>query len=332
MKSESRIRLGLLGLPQINSMDELSSLTHLSTGFLSRIVADPDRHYLCYKINKKGGGKRTIAQPSSRLKALQGWILRNILDGLSESPASRGFCKRATTRENALPHIGARNVLCIDIENFFPSIRGNRVYSVFHLIGYSPMIASLLSTMCTWRNRLPQGAPTSPKLANLVCYRLDARILGYVGKRGIVYTRYADDMTFSSRSYGTLLQALPFVRRIINAEGFQLNDAKTRIAGPARRKRITGLVVTDEGVGVGRIEYRRLRAVAYQLAQARKSATAMRRVGSLEGHLGYLKSVDPPRLELLLRHIEKLKAKNATSALSQLSFSSGESLLRSSDP
>ncbi len=113
--------------------------------------------------------------------------------------------------------------MSLDIEDFFPNVKASHVFSLFRTIGYSARVASILTSLCTFYGGLPQGAPTSPAIANLTSLRLDARILGYVGKRRIVYTRYADDLTFSAIWYAVLSRALLVIIEIIEFERFALN-------------------------------------------------------------------------------------------------------------
>jgi retron-type reverse transcriptase len=265
-KPSDRIRLQLLGLPTIDSLQDLSSLTHISEGLIFRLCKFSDHFYKTYEIKKKRGGVRNIAQPSCEMKALQGWILRNLLDRLHVSSAAKGFEKQSGILDNASPHRGSNAVLCIDLEDFFPSIKINQVWSVFRTVGYSAKISATLASMCCFQGRLPQGAPTSPKLANLVSLRLDRRLLGFVGKKSIVYTRYADDLTFSGLSVSKLVACFHFIRFIVDSEGFKINEDKTRLAGPARQHRITGLVLNDENVGIGRKKLKKLRAEILGLA------------------------------------------------------------------
>jgi len=201
-----KFRLSLLGLPAITSLDEFSAVTHLSKGLIYRLSKFGDNYYKTYEISKKSGAKRKISQPSSELKSLQGWINKNILERLSVSPACKGFEKQMTIRDNASPHIGSNALMSLDLEDFFPTIKINQVWSVFRTIGYPPRVSAILSAICTYENALPQGSPTSPKLSNLVTIKLDKRLLGYVGKRGVVYTRYADDLTFSAYSPSKLFK------------------------------------------------------------------------------------------------------------------------------
>jgi RNA-directed DNA polymerase len=153
------IRLALLGLPSINSIDDFSSISHLSKGLIYRLSKYTDKYYFEYDIPKKSGGVRKISQPSTELKALQAWINRFILQRLSVSIACKGFEKNTCIADNASPHIGANAILTLDIEEFFPSIKVNQVWSVFRTVGYSPRISAILASICTCNGFLPQGSP-----------------------------------------------------------------------------------------------------------------------------------------------------------------------------
>ena len=312
------ISLRLLGLPRIETLDDFSALTHLSAGFLFRLSHFADKYYRTYEIPKRTGGRRVIAQPSREMKALQSWILRNILEGLRVSPAAKGFEKGSSIVDNAIPHRGSTAVLCLDLEDFFPSIKVNQVWSVFHAVGYSPAIAAILASICCFKGGLPQGGPTSPKLANLVTLRLDARLLGLVGKRGIVYTRYADDLTFSTFSAWKLVGCLPLIRKIIASEGFTVNREKTRLTGPGKQHRITGLVVTDKDVGIGRELLRKLRSKIISLCRYPAGGAPQTDLKSIKGWFAYVNGVDPVRYGMMQTYLKRLKNKHPSTGIMDL--------------
>ncbi|MDL1978455.1 MAG: retron St85 family RNA-directed DNA polymerase [Deltaproteobacteria bacterium] len=302
-------RLALLGLPSINSLDEFSATTHLSKGLIYKLSKYGNNYYFVYDIPKKNGGNRKISQPCKELKALQAWINRNILQRLSVSLACKGFEKNTCIADNAYPHIGANAVMTLDIEDFFPSVKINQVWSVFRAVGYSHRMAAILASICTFEGTLPQGSPASPKLANLVCLHLDYRILGYVGKKGVIYTRYADDFSFSSHSSTTLLKIFPFVKGIIKSEGFELNTAKTRLFGPGRQHRITGLIVNEIAVGIGRKKLRCIRSKVHNLCKYSKGKTPKQKLNHVIGWLSFVNGVDEKRRDSLNEYIKKLKIK-----------------------
>lgn len=256
-------RLKNLGLPPLSTIEDLASATRLSPEFIKYLAFRTDFLYKTFKIAKKSGGYRVIANPSRALKGIQGWILRNILDKLASSEFSMGFESGASILDNALPHTGSTFILSIDLEEFFPSITGEKVFGVFLSIGYSRSVSHILTNLCLFEGRLPQGAPTSPKLANLVCSRLDSRINGYAGPKGIVYTRYADDITLSGQSLKKLYKAYSFIPFILKDEGFSLNTKKTVFSGTRRKKSVTGLIISDDSVGIGREKYREIRSKFY---------------------------------------------------------------------
>ena len=143
-------RLRNLGLPVMNNLHDMSKATRISVETLRLLIYTADFRYRIYTVEKKGPEKRmrTIYQPSRELKALQGWVLRNILDKLSSSPFSIGFEKHQSILNNATPHIGANFILNIDLEDFFPSLTANKVFGVFHSLGYNRLISSVLTKIC----------------------------------------------------------------------------------------------------------------------------------------------------------------------------------------
>lgn len=306
----------MLGLPIIETLDDFADIAHLSKKLIYYYSSCSNYNYFVYKLPKKNGGSREIAQPSRKLKAIQSWILRNILEILYVSTSSKGFKKGESISTNAEPHIGANSIFILDLENFFPSIKANKVYSVFNSLGYNEHISCVLTSLCTFNGYLPQGSPCSPYLSNLVSIQLDNRVQGYVGKRGINYTRYADDLTFSASSTPKLLKAYKTIKIIIEDEGFEINSSKTRISGPKQSKKVTGLIVTEKGSGIGRKKYRVLRAKLFNLTQVSPEDLDVKQINKLRGELAFVKDVDNKRLNILLKNIEKNKKRFPDSALS----------------
>jgi RNA-directed DNA polymerase len=241
-------------------------------------------HYQRFLIPKKSGGHRQISAPMPRLKRAQYWILDNILAKVPVHEAAHGFAPDRSILSNAAPHVGRDVVVNLDLKDFFPTLVWRRVRGKFRGLGYSEAVATLLALICTepdvdeveldgqrlflrkGQRRLPQGAPTSPALTNLICLRLDKRLAGLAAKLGFTYTRYADDMTFSASGEaagrtGTLLKA---VQDIVGAEGFTVHPDKTRIMRKHRRQEVTGLVV-NSSVNVPRDTLRRFRALLHQI-------------------------------------------------------------------
>ena len=292
-------RLATHGLPEIADAAGLATRMGIKIGELrflaySRKVSKVD-HYMRFTVPKKTGGVREIAAPMPRLKRAQYWILGNILTPLTAHDAAHGFRAGRSILTNANPHTGRRVVINIDLKDFFPSITYQRVKGFFVSLGYAEKVAVALALICTdgereklhvdgqtWsiargERRLPQGAPTSPAIANAIANRLDKRVIAAAHKLGFTYTRYADDMTFSgdakpkSRDVGRLLWQL---RKIAEAEGFTFNDTKTRIMGSGSRQDVTGLVV-NQRPAVARGERRRFRAWLHNAEMARQTKSAL---------------------------------------------------------
>jgi RNA-directed DNA polymerase len=307
-KTTDTIRLNMLGLPVVQSIDDFSEVTHISKYTLYQLSVNADKYYKTYTIQKKNGKFRIISQPNKKLKGLQSWILINILNRLKVSNSCKGFEKGSSTYHNAQPHKSSNAVLAMDLKDFFPTVTQKQVFNIFKSIGYNDLISVVFSNICTFQQVLPQGSPCSPKLANLSAWRLDVRIQGYVGKRGINYTRYADDLSFSSLIPLKVVQIIPMIKKIIIEENFKINSSKTRIAGLARAKIVTGLVIANDSVGIGRNKFKNIRAKIHHLIlPGEQSNTKL--LNEVKGWLAYLNSVDIKRLNKAKKYIKTLTQK-----------------------
>ncbi|MFI5452442.1 retron St85 family RNA-directed DNA polymerase [Pedobacter sp. UC225_61] len=319
MSKTDTIRLNMLGLPVIQSIDDFSNQTHISKFTIYQLSQNSDKYYKTYTIPKKSGKLRDISQPSKKLKGLQSWVLVNILNKLKVSNSCKGFEKGSSTYDNAKPHIGANSVLTIDLKDFFPTITQKQIFNIFRAIGYNNLIAIILSKICTYKETLPQGSPCSPKLANLTAWRLDVRLQGYVGKRGINYTRYADDLSFSGLTPSKVIQIIPKVKEIIQDEGYIINTSKTRIAGLSRAKIVTGLTISNNSIGIGKNKYKTLRAKIFHLTKDSEQKNK-KLLYEVNGWLAYLKSVDVRRLNKARKFIHDLKVKYPTTLIMELKW------------
>jgi retron-type reverse transcriptase len=218
---------------------------------------------------------------------------------------AHGFVRGRSILSNARPHVGQAVVVNLDLEGFFPSISFATVDGLFEWMGYSKDVAWHLAMLCTchstdqaYRRALPQGAPTSPGLANAVCWKLDRRLSALAKRFGCAYTRYADDLTFSGDAgfAASLRRYLPLVGRICAEEGFRLNARKTRFMRRAYRQTVTGLVVNDQP-NVNRTEVRRLRAIFHNCrthgAQSQNSSSDPLFHQRLSGMIAHVRMVNP---------------------------------------
>lgn len=233
-------------------------------------------------IPKKRGGARRLFIPERNLKKVQRRILRRLLTALRAHPAVMGFeCGRSIVH-NALPHVGQRVLIKMDLVDFFPSIKAARVDAYFRRIGWNARAAGLLTRLCTHQEGLPQGAPTSPRLSNLTHFRFDAWVADHVQRRNGVYTRYADDITISfPKDYPRRVRGtIQFVRWVARQFGLRIHThGKLRILRPHQQQRVTGLVVNAK-LQLPRRVRRFLRAVEHRL---RTGGTASLTPRQLEG-------------------------------------------------
>ncbi len=265
MLSNGDSNLQNFGLPILKNIQDFSDNLHLSKGLIYNLSKYNHHYYREFKLPKRQGGYRYIYSPSKEMKAVQAWILRNILDNINISECATGFVKGKSVLDNAKKHEGNRYFLCLDIEEFFPSIKYSHIYTVFHTFGYNKHVSHILSSLCSTKGILPQGAVTSPALSNIVCTKIDKRISGYAGKHNIVYSRYADDMAFSALTHKWLTNVYRIVREIVVDEGFSLNEKKTRFLGPLKQRKVTGIVISDDSMGIGRKKKREIRAAIHKL-------------------------------------------------------------------
>lgn len=268
--------------------------------FVAYYLRDAEK-YKCRELPRKNKAPRKIEEPIQILKFIQRRILTRILMQTDDLPdPAHGFVRGRSTATAAAPHQNQPMVVCCDLRDFFPSISKQRVWGIFRSLIIHPRISNLLAELTTFQGRLPQGAPTSPMLANLVVRRMDRRLAGIARARGITYTRYADDMIFSGDT--DTLKMIPAVRAIAKEEGFSLAEEKTRILRRGRRQKVCGLVV-NEKVGVPRRWRRRLRAEIHNISTGKSFDPA--RLPHIQGKLAYMQHLHP---EETLKLKEKLLA------------------------
>lgn len=284
------------------------------------------RHYRYTGVPKSSGGVRLVEAPKWQLRELQRRILHEVLDAIPPHEAAHGFRPGRSALTAAAPHAGQRAVLRLDLESFFAAVTADRVGGLFRTAGYSADVATVLTGLVTnvvpatvrrlvltgddppdrrlraWLGapHLPQGAPTSPALANLVAYRLDRRLSGLAASTGAAYTRYADDLVFSGAA--PVLRRAPsllaLATRIATEEGFRVNPAKTSVCSSGGRQRVTGLVVNAHP-NVPRREFDLLKATLTNTARHGPQAQNRRGHADFRAHLAgrvaWVEQVNPAR-------------------------------------
>jgi RNA-directed DNA polymerase len=279
-------RLKQNNLPVFRTIEELAGAMNLTVGQLRFLAFDrrtsETRHYINFKLPKKTGGFRLISAPMPRLKAAQTWILDNILNRVAVSEAAHGFLPEKNIVSNAQLHVGAKIIVNFDLENFFPSISYRRVKGVFRALGYAEAIAAIFALVTTapeteeveidgktyfvglGERHLPQGSPASPAISNLAARRLDKSLTKIAENLGFRYTRYADDLTFSTADKdANVSKLMSQTRFVVKKQGFKINENKTRVLRRGRQQEVTGIVVNDK-ISIDRKTLRKFRAVLHQ--------------------------------------------------------------------
>jgi RNA-directed DNA polymerase len=246
--------------------------------------------YKEFKISKRSGGTRTISAPSTNLKLIQRNIARHLETLRYFKPCVNGFLKDRDIRRNAIPHVSQKYVLNIDLEDFFGSVNYGRVYGLLSKPPYSleKRVAAAIAKACTLNDRLPQGAPSSPIISNLICSKMDSELTRLAIQYRCLYTRYADDLTFSTRASRMPLASNELdaegkvfcevgekLRKIIEDNGFKINEKKVRLRSTSTRQEVTGLIVNKK-LNTKRRLIRQIRAMlhAWQKFGLAKAQTA----------------------------------------------------------
>jgi RNA-directed DNA polymerase len=233
--------------PDIRQITDVADFLQISHFFLRSILRRPWRHYRTFHFKKRSGdGLRTINSPRTFLKVIQWWILDTILYNSQVLPTVHGFVPYKSFITNATEHVGAKYMLNVDVKDFFPSIKTPLVASIFETLGYSEKVSFQLARLVTLEDSLPQGAPTSPAIANLVMHPFDVAMTRHAREASLVYSRYADDITFSGNNVINV-EVLELVRLHLSALGLSLNEKKTRFMGSNSAKEVTGLIIGREG-------------------------------------------------------------------------------------
>ena len=227
---------------------ELSSLEQdlgTSAKTLYAVSNNLGKHYRKVKLPKKNGGFRTLSVPDEVLKSIQRQIAEVLLIHSPTSRYAKAYRFGSSTLRNAKHHVGKQVVLKLDILHFFDSIRYSTVKDkVFPEEIYAEPVRILLTMLCYHKDALPQGAPSSPAITNIILYEFDEQIGQWCRERGIAYTRYCDDMTFSGDFNPA--EVIRFVRLELKKMGFLLNEQKTQILRPDQQQTVTGIVVNEK--------------------------------------------------------------------------------------
>lgn len=331
-------------LPPIHTYEDLADFLGLTPERLSwltspaqhfRDAVDGRRgaslHYHAHLLPKRTGGVRLIEEPKPELKLAQRRLLDGLLHAVPMHEAAQGFVPGRSVLEHAAAHTGQAVVVRFDLQDFFPSIRASRIHALWRTLGYPDGVARTLTTLCCTRTpravrqqlrdagaldwlaakrlasaHLPQGAPTSPALANLCCFRLDLRLDGLARAWDARYTRYADDLVFSGSELlrSRLSSLMAWVGGIVVDEGFVLNRGKTRCLPQHRQQLVTGIVV-NRYPNLSRDEFDRLKACLHRCAREPVPDAGQREV--LRGRIAWASQLNAARgakLQVMFDRIE----------------------------
>ncbi|MBO5935729.1 MAG: RNA-directed DNA polymerase [Clostridia bacterium] len=288
---------------------ELSSLSKdlgVSKSSLYKLSNSINKNYHKVEIPKKNGGTRVLSVPSENLKEVQRKITKVILSKETVSIHTTAYRYGASTAYNASHHVNKDVVLKLDILHFFDSILYSDVKDkVFPAEKYSEQIRTLLAILCYHKDSLPQGAPSSPAITNIIMRDFDNTVGEWCRKKNIAYTRYCDDMTFSGNFDAK--EVIGFIKIQLRENGFLLNTAKTRVIRRNRSQTVTGIVV-NEKINIPADYKRKLRQELYyckkfgvnsHMARMDFDGNEMSYINRLLGKINYVLSVTPHDKQML---------------------------------
>lgn len=277
------------------TIKEISYEIGINQSRLLTLIDNSASFYKTYRIKKKDGSYRIINAPGIEIKAIQLWILRNILEKkLHPSEYAHAYYKSRGIKTNATMHLHKKFIYCLDIKDFFPSIYIDKIVPIFKSINsINSTLANQLGRICTYLLRLPQGGITSPYLSNLVFKDIDNEIGDYCERKNIIYTRYADDLSFSSDYKEGLKDLKPFVEKILIAQRFELNNNKERMLSEGGKMMITGIRLNSKRLTIGRERKRMMRAMLHHLIIKDEKINE----NSLIGYMSFLNDIEPEYLE-----------------------------------
>ena len=277
--------------------------------------------YKEFDIPKRSGGTRRITAPTGKLKDIQRCISAIVAPYYRTPECVHGFAEGRSVATNARNHTGRNYVLNIDLKDFFPTITYTRVMKSLQELGFNEEVSDIISRLCTipmwderkemWRNALPQGSPSSPLLSNIVCSSLDQRLSALAKRYGVTYSRYADDMTFSSDHSVYARDGLFFkeLEDIVRSSGFKINEKKTRLQKKGSRQEVTGLIV-GEKVNTYRQFTKNLRAAVFH---AETNGCTPHEFNNIMGRVSYMamvKGTDAPVVKRFRAIMSKVYIEN----------------------
>jgi len=283
--------------------------------FLEELTANMRTAYKTFSIPKANGKRRWLDEPCEDLKQIQNELLNRFFYKFKAHSAAVGFIKGMGITEGVNRHFGNRVILTMDLTDFFGTIKKERVLKLLiYLIGnyqrivkdiveYEIKDLQLLTRLLTFKDKLPQGAPTSPAIANLTAYGLDKDLIQIAQEHSLIYTRYADDITFSHKDKDhNIGQHISSIENTCKTRGFTVNKKKTRIRRPHQRMLITGVVVNDK-LSVPRWRWRNFKAKLHNLVQ-NKTGVSAEELQTLRGYAEWLRVLNPTKGVFFIQQLD----------------------------
>ena len=289
-------------------------------------------HYALKLLDKRSGGKRLIESPKVKLKILQRRLLDHILSPIPYHSCSHGFQRGKSILSYVTPHVHKKVILKFDLADYFLSVDAARIRSLFHRAGYPPLISRKLAALTStrtqevpllqklpssWRYQrphLPQGSPSSPALADKLLYKVDTRLEAFATSMQLNYTRYADDIAFSSEERMTsshIKWITECVTEMIETEGWYLNHRKTKVMKSSQQQKLAGIVI-NQTPNLARKEYECLKAILHNSANSGLAANNKDNhpffYEHLKGRISFLTFLNPSKGEKLHRMLEILSS------------------------
>ncbi|HRB15460.1 MAG TPA: reverse transcriptase family protein [Nitrospira sp.] len=303
---------------KMRSVEMLAFYLEVSQGTLFRLSRTASHFYRQKDEPKSDGGVRTYLIPSGELKRVQSLIHKKVLLFAPFHKAIHGYRRKRGQVTAALPHVEKPMLLTADIEKFFPNIRPSMVYDAFRQVGISDSVSRLLVDLCTHNNQLPQGAPTSPLISNLIWSRPARRIQGFADQQHFDLTILGDDAFVSGAPRAKKFKNL--VRRIIQEEGFSVNERKTR-ALPSTGRQVTAGLVVNKKPNVKKEYKRALRKMLHSCASNECSDVMSSEIkvnkASLAGKIAFVKHINPAQGQRFQAEFERINSRDSKKANSE---------------
>jgi retron-type reverse transcriptase len=296
---------------------DLYELLETTEDEIQNLIDNKEKYYISYAIRKKNGKKRYIDAPQGLLKAIQNRILYRILYKYRPHPIAHGFTTNRSPVSNAKEHIGSKTVITVDLLNFFNSIKYPLVKNMINYLfekrrPYDVTVddeLNILTELVTYRAMIPQGAPTSPALSNLILLGMDKDLSQFAKNRHLKVTRYCDDITMSTKeknagSFYDNRRHITSIRSIVRKYGLLINNKKTRVRHYHKRQVVTGIVV-NEKLNVPKLKWRNFRAKLHNILRD-KTRLDEEELQKIRGYIEWINNLNSTRGQQFMEQYEKI--------------------------